>query len=484
MQCSLTTLVCFFSLLAVLLRISLNSSFAQVPCKDVILHARSSSSKESNLNVKKLGDVPLAHSEAGAHKVFEEAGCCLPVRIQYVDLPSQKAVPYVTMSSWVKFLANTSRMKYLVGTSDVSERQALCSEFWRRFQSIRPNHPIFSMAKDQKLLLKDAVPILHHGDEGRCFCKRPIMILSSHGMLGSGCSKSDVKKDSKVGMPENPMLLNMLGSTITTQFIFAAMPQKLYKDTPEALDTMLSIYSEDLRSLALDGVKVMEAGKTKKLWLWCLGAKGDLPYLGKCGHFTRTYSMCAKQSSSKKFCGGICWDCLAGKEGLDRDYPWEDMRLNASWISTCGVTPAWNHPGPLLRIPHDRATWFYRADLWHCFHLGAGKSFAASAVVVVLEGLKTPKSVDDRLNFLSTDFQAFCKRTKSYSYATTLTRDFLGWKHHKDMPQGHWHKGFITTVLLEWLEDFLKRHVLDTTDPLTLEIVSLQILNQAVLVCL
>ncbi|CAE7598711.1 unnamed protein product [Symbiodinium sp. CCMP2592] len=454
-----------------------------VPCKDVILHARASSSKENNLNVKKLGGVSLAHSEAGVHKVFEEAGCSLPVRIQHVDLCSQKAVPFVTMSSWVRFLANTNRMKYLVGTSDASRRQSLCAEFWERFRCIRPNHPIFDMSKDQKLLLKDAIPILHHGDEGRSFCKKPIMILSSHGMLGSGCSKADVKQDSKISMHENPMLLNMLGSTITTQFIFAALPQKLYKDTPEALDKMLAIYSEDLRALALDGVQVVEAGKTKKLWFWCLGAKGDLPYLAKCGHFTRTYSMCPKQSKSKKPCGGICWDCLAGKEGGQQEHPWEDMRLTASWISTCGVAPAWTNPGPLLRIPHDRATWFYRADLWHCFHLGCGKSFAASAVVVLLEALESLKNVDDRLNFMSRDFQAFCKRTKSYSYATSVTKDFLGWKNHKDMPQGHWHKGFITTVLLEWLEDFLTRHFLDTKDPLILEIVSLHMVNQALLGC-
>ncbi|CAE7875722.1 hypothetical protein AK812_SmicGene32295 [Symbiodinium microadriaticum] len=454
----------------------------QVPCKDVILHARSSSSKENN--IKKLASVPLTHSEDGVHKVFEEAGCLLPVQMNHVDLPTQKAVPYVTMSSWVKFLVSTNRLKYLIGTSVVSERESLCSEFWARFEKIRPRHPIFSMARGGKVQLKDAIPILHHGDEGRTYRKSPIMILSTHGMLGTGCSKADIKQDSNVAMHENPMLLNMLGSTITTQFIFTALPQKIYKDCPEALDQMLSIYSEDLRTLALDGVKVLEAGKAKKLWFWCLGAKGDLPYLGKCGHFNRTYSMCAKQASSKSFCGGICWDCLAGKEGMDINCPWEDMRVNATWISTSAVSPGWGSPGPLLRVPHDMPTWFYRADLWHCFHLGSGKSFAASAVVVLAEALEMSfRTVDARLDFLTADFLAFCKRTKRYSYVTSLSKDFLGWEHRNHMPQGHWHKGFITTTLLEWLEDFMTRHFLDTTDALVLEIVSLQKVDQALLVC-
>ena len=59
-----------------------------MPCKDVILHARASSSKETA--VRKLAQIPITHSENGAHKVFKETGCGLDVPLSYVDLSTQE----------------------------------------------------------------------------------------------------------------------------------------------------------------------------------------------------------------------------------------------------------------------------------------------------------------------------------------------------------------------------------------------------------
>ena len=175
---------------------------AQVPCKDIILHARASGSKK--VAVQKLAQIPLTHSESGVHKVFSETGCKLDVVLDYVDLPTQKAVPYVKLSNWVKFLSRTGRLQYLVGSSNGEARQRLCREFWHRWSFIRPNHPIFKMATENKLRLEDCVPLLHHGDEGRTFRKSPIMIISTHGFLGKGSSQSKIKKNQPV--EDDPML--------------------------------------------------------------------------------------------------------------------------------------------------------------------------------------------------------------------------------------------------------------------------------------
>ena len=201
-----------------------------------------------------------------------------------------------------------------------------------------------------------------------------------------------------------------------------------------------------------------------------LGVKGDLPYLGKAGHMSRTFSMVPRQSSSNKFCNGICWACLAGKEGLSESYPFEDMGLRPKWLATMGRDPGLDLEGPLLSIPHEDPTLLFRAGLWHSLHLGAGKAFAASSIVVIVEAMDG--AVETTLDHLSLDFKQYCKERKVYAYISSISRDLLAWQTAAELPTGHWHKGFMTTRLLCWLEDLLPRQFPNTDNPLLLEIAS------------
>ncbi|CAE7356747.1 unnamed protein product, partial [Symbiodinium microadriaticum] len=419
----------------------------EVPCKDVILHARASSS--SKAGVRELSKVPLSHSEEGVHKVLQNNNCGLPVEMDYMDLPgNQKPVPYVKLSSWMKFLGTTERLHYLTGCTDGGVRRQTCHEFWRRLQKLRPQLPIFQLARDGRLRLEDAIPVVHHGDEGRTYKKSPLMVLSTHGVLGKG-SHQGPKKELPIHL--DPQKLNFLGSTILTHYVFAVLPQALYKTTPEVLDSMLSLYASDLENLALNGIDIVEDGEVRHLWCWSLGVKGDLPYLGKAGHFQRTYSMCPKKSVSKKAACGICFMCSAGDENLEELFPWEDMSTTAKWIQTVGTNPGYASDGPLLRIPHDVGELFYRLDLWHVFHLGCGKAWAVNACAILHDAMAGMGNSEQRLQIMSKDFRKHCQRTKQYAYIQGITRDVLGWEHGPDMPTGGYHKGFVTTRLLVWL---------------------------------
>ena len=428
---------------------------AEVPCTDIIKNARVSSSTDAG--IQKLGKLSTGHSETGVQKVLNEHGCNVPVPVQFVNLPSQRNFPYVLMSDWIKYLAVSDRLHYLIGTKDQMERRKLCLEFWRRFELVRPSHPVFAMARASQIDLGSTWPLLHHGDEGRSYRKLPIMILSTHGVLGAGCSQAADGNKADYPIADNPMRLNFLGCSLTTHFIFAAAPQFVYKQHPEALDTLLEIYANDMRELAMKGLTVYENGKSNKLFFMCIAAKGDLPYLGKCAHMSRTYAKCPKKSSSKKPCDGICWRCLAGTEGREDSWPWEQFGTRPKWLETVSVEPGFSCVGPLLAIPHDDPTLFYQADLWHSFHLGCGKSFVASAIVILVQKMEELGSIDDRLKMLSLDYKDFCKRTRRYACISAINRDLLGWEHFGDMPQGHWHKGFVTTRLLEWLEDYMQQ---------------------------
>ena len=445
-----------------------------MPCKEVILQARASSSEKPA--IRQLGEVPLSHSANGVYKVLHKHGCSLPVPLEYVDLPSQKDVPFIRLSSWVRYLGRSQRLHYLTGTTDPKLRKALCLEFWARYQRIRPGHPIFEEARSGRIQLHNAVPVLHHGDEGRSYRKTPVMVVSTHGLLGKGCRQA--KLQAGLSIKETAMDMNFVGSTFTTHFIFCALPASLYKKHPAALDKMLSIYAVDARELALSGIDVLENGQRERISLWMLGVKGDLPYLGKAGHMSRTFSMLPRQSSSKKFCNGICWACLAGKEGLDERYPFEDMSEHPKWLATMGADPGLDLEGPLLRIPTEDPKLLFRADLWHSMHLGAGKSFAASSIVVIVEALGG--AVEATLDDLSRDFKQYCKERKVYAYVSSISRDLLAWQTAAELPTGHWHKGFITTRLLCWLEDLLPRRFPNTDNPLLLEIAALSIIGASI----
>ena len=93
---------------------------AEVPCADIIENARVSSSTDAG--IQKLGKLSTGHSETGVQKVLNEHGCNVPVPVQFVNLPSQKSFPYVLMSDWIKYLAVSDRLHYLIGTKDQMER--------------------------------------------------------------------------------------------------------------------------------------------------------------------------------------------------------------------------------------------------------------------------------------------------------------------------------------------------------------------------
>ena len=57
-------------------------------------------------------------------------------------------------------------------------------------------------------------------------------------------------------------------------------------------------------------------------------------------------------------------------------------------------------------------------------------------------------------------------------YVAGITKELLGYEKASDAANGHWNKGFITTRLVQWLENVLPRMWPDTTDQLQQVIVS------------
>lgn len=199
---------------------------------------------------------------------------------------------------------------------------------------------------------------------------------------------------------------------------------------------------------------------------------GDLPALAKIAGMKRTHSHVPRASSSKKACQGICWMCRAGQEADDggqEAYPFEDTSVNASWTTTLGQSLPWDtEPIILQGLPVDpnAKESFFKTDCWHNFHLGLSKHFVASALVSAMERLHCfpNPSVESRMQFLTQDFLAFCRRKKINPYLKEISRDSLSFLTNKSCPVGRWSKGAVATQFMQYLEDFCNRFVTNKTD--------------------
>ena len=416
--------------------------------------------------LKALGNVKHKKSESGAHKVFKEFGQALPIKLSYTTLPTCKRYPYVRFSTWLKYLVENDQLDQLVGVKEGEHMETRLRQFWNMFEYEQPDHLVYTRRNNGLLDCARTIPVLHHGDEGRGYKKRQIMVLSTHGALGKG-SRHDRHQESEGHLP-----LNMVGNTYLTHFLTGVMPVALYADNPEALDHVLSLVAKEFEELFYHGIKI----SGRMYWIVCIGVKGDQPYVTKSGHFERSFYRRPLRSSSRTPAAGICHLCLAGKEDWDRPVPYEQFGANCAWIDTIGIETAYEIPSPLMTIPFKGeaagAERLWKFDLFHNWHAGIGKTFASSAIIAYLS-LIPGDSVEKKFEALTDDFQSYCKRIKHTPYYKKLTMALFGIASMQDCPSGSWVKGEYTTLLMGWFEDSFSRYLAGRTeDPFLLKIVS------------
>lgn len=286
---------------------------AKVSCRDAIKQARVTRVRSKGL--KALSRVNLKKSETGAHRVFKSFGSSLEVPISKVDLPSAAQFPYVKFEDWLHYLVKHDELDCLVGTKDLPVMQQMLTSFWEKYRQVHSTHVIFTRNDINKAM---TIPVLFHGDEGRGLKKKQVMILSTHGVCGSGTSKTPELVDS-FGHPENPLALNMVGRTVATHFLLGAMPINLYNNSPESFYRVLEIQSDEFTYLFEQGTVI----EGRRYYVCCIGIKGDAPFLAKAGRFERNFARRPTKKVSKKPCCGICHLCTlvyGRKGGLAREH--------------------------------------------------------------------------------------------------------------------------------------------------------------------
>lgn len=202
-----------------------------------------------------------------------------------------------------------------------------------------------------------------------------------------------------------------LGSPLLTRWLLFAALKETYSECPSALDDAMAMVLEDLNFACHTGVTVNLFGQSRRLRFVAVSVKGDWPFLIEAAHLERHFRRAPKRERSDMCSNlGVCHLCLGGYQGI----PYEDFAEVPQWEQTMQSAAAmvpWHSESPwhsLPSLPYFRP-WTFRPDIFHNFHLGHGRYFVSSALVV-LAAFQEGTSVETRFQSLSHSWVAFCRR--------------------------------------------------------------------------
>lgn len=404
--------------------------------------------------VQDLATCTLNHSERDVQRLGKKFKLVLPIELTYVTISKGIEIPVLLMSSWFKFIMSMNLWYSLSGLDAPDDRRCKTqwSQFWESFEGIMPWHPIFNMARSGKVALERTAGLVVHGDEGRSRKKSAIMILSCHSVLGKGCGVKNRRGTLKTDYAKQD--LNFLGNTWATRWLLGVLPKGFYdpkKGDAEAYDRLSQALVDDMNHTLETGVLSLDG---ELHWVVILYVIGDWPFHQKTFHLGRTFGSVAKQASSKTASKGICHNCLADQEG----FPWEDFESpEPRWRSTVNTVLPFLEDPIFLQLPHDsnNPTSMIGLDIFHGFHLGAGKVFVASCLVLVSEQLPG-SSVAKRFDSLHDVFFSWCSKRGKRPYIRKLSQETIKWLQTTDFPSGAWSKGSTTTCLLRFIIEFCR----------------------------
>ena len=372
-------------------------------------------------------------------------------RLDTGDDGRDEFVPVLRFRDWCEYLVMNNHTHIFCGLMkpDHAREAAILDHFWKQYRLQVPDHPVFALADSNRLNLSTCRPTILHGDEGRGRKRSAFLVMNYHSMLGRGLATSK-GKDKYV-----KLLPNYEGHSLTSRFLFAAMPKLMYTGKREyVFHSLLALVAEESKDLLHNGVMDRLASRGKFTFA-LLQVSGDWPFLSDSAYMERSFRNAQKHRANvrRKPPVGICHLCRAGQVGFDFE---QINTAQPKWRPTMHAqdlhSEDWG-PSPLEQVPHPpgRLGLLWSFDVFHCWHLGVGKYFLSSFIAILSE-LQPESSVDDRFEILSQLFLDFCLAHKKQPHVSKISKELIGWGTTTTFPTGGWHKGALTTVLMEWME--------------------------------
>jgi hypothetical protein len=177
----------------------------------------------------------LSHSSGNFR--FMEHNLSIPVPITWVPLATTAddgvEFPVIKISDMVRHLASLGSLNKLFGCEPEDGIQNTLLDFWNRFSKEVPDHQVFSANLRGEISLQRAIPYMVHGDEGRCFKKKGIMLVTVQGVIGKGTRPFVERFAEHAKDRKRRMGVNIGGHSFDSRILFAAMQRKFYASNPD-----------------------------------------------------------------------------------------------------------------------------------------------------------------------------------------------------------------------------------------------------------
>jgi len=359
----------------------------------------------------------------------------LPIPQSFLETKFDTQIPFLRVRSWMEFLIQNNCSHIFSGLlqPNLQREGDIWASFWKQYEVQNPSHPIFERARSQKVNLRNCIGILLHGDEGRTKKRSAFLVLNFHSILGRGVAATTGGYKRRY----LKLLPNFMGHSYTNRFLVSALPKRDYTGPRSSVfDILLQTVAEELAYVANVGVEV----RGQRYFAFCLGIVGDWPWLAKCG-LDRSFLNVSKhkepngnEAGPQRVCRGICHLCNAGQAG----WPYEQIGTRSpTWEASVLALSPFGQPSPFAVIPHPRGQLpcLYRFDLFHCWHLGMGKNFLGS-ILVVLSEKESAGSCEGRFEQLTEKYLKFCKDNHLPAHTQRITRDHLNWPSSSHYPRG------------------------------------------------
>ena len=424
------------------------SPFAKASCSSQIDTARAVTQEMGEAASHKSGindwaKIDTKNSERDVNKVVQQHGTSLKIPITEIDVGG-KNLPWINPTAWLRYIINHGLL-YMLSGLHFEERHLVgrtWQEFWTKYQGLNPTFDLFNSGHFDPTT---TIGLFVHGDEGRTLKRNGLMVTTLQSILGQGFDRKRLKR------PRDDMKLhvNFKGHTFITRFLVSVLPKSEYQANPEVFHRTMDKLAEEMKKMLDCGIRDSSTGVTYKFCI--LGVKGDMPYLQKAGRLKRSWNTTVKRGVQRKEPPGVCHLCLAGTTWENR-YPCEDTSHKPSWLPTVGVKVPWDTmPGFLRVLPHDKEHpgSYFKPDLWHCIHLGIGKSFIASTLQLALPSVPATNN-DDRFEWLTQHYITWCRGMKTSCHVSKISAYLVSYNDATGAT-GNWSKGSLTSNLMRWL---------------------------------
>lgn len=162
-------------------------------------------------------------------KIFQKYGFNFPVTLSFANIGEggvHQNVPYIKPSNFITAMSRTNDLhRILGGYQTLGHAAEMLEEFRKRWRVLHPNHDLFK----KNIPLKQCVPLLLHGDEGRHYKKSAVLICSWQPVIGYGSQRRPRDVALPPEIAESGIPVNFLRTAFQTRFLTALAPKDCSK---------------------------------------------------------------------------------------------------------------------------------------------------------------------------------------------------------------------------------------------------------------